>query len=558
MRLLLVIFATLLGAAQIASGRTSCQVHLEQTTSWKGVLKQTFDNSSYCAFLGVRYAEPPLGNLRFRHSVLMKPKGHQNLTTRGSMCPQLHLKLDGDEDCLFMNIYTPMVEESTREDRPPYPVLVFVHGGSYVLGHDERDIDGVDLLMDNEILVVTFNYRLYTLGFLKSDENNIAGNFGLKDQTILLRWVQQYIRYFGGDPNQVTFAGQSAGAGSVTLHLYIEQSRNLFHRMIALSGSMLAPWSFLYGGRQCIQNYLRDLPPNTLEQLRSTDFRGFLQGESWVKHTIFFGSMVVSCFIPSAEEEHQDNFTLRSPHESILQTPINPVPILISDTALEFEGLRGESDKFDLEENCPNILNDTVRSLINSTMYNFASKIVAEGEADSLAEVFQTLSNTIDLHYPTLRLVKDLSKTLDPSIPVYFQRFEFDGKFGKSRNVYYPQYLQYIIYGAMHGDDLGYIFSPYNLEEALERPQDYEKEWEVHRGTVELIANFIKYGNPTPTPSKLSNITWPPVNGKKTPNMLLNIDESFEVRPITEDIYSQQWEKVYDCLYYERCDGIEV
>ncbi|KFB40837.1 AGAP011509-PA-like protein [Anopheles sinensis] len=490
------------GAQSVSKSAEECQVNFDHASSGTGFLRQTFENSSYCTFLGVRYAEAPVGDLRFRHSVLAKPRGQRNYTAFGNRCPHFswfeNPKITGDEDCLFMNIYTPMVSDALQDDDVPlYPVLVFVHGGSYVMGWAERDIHGVDLLIDNRILVVTFNYRLYGLGFLNSPEHNISGNFGLKDQTTLLQWVQRYIRHFGGDPQQVTFAGQSAGAGSVTHHLYIEQSRGLFHRMIALSGSMLGSWSYLYEGRECIQQYLDDLSPNALEQLRTLDFRDFFPGNGWRKYSVYFASMYMPCLIPSAEDErlHRDAYTVRSPHESVLQAPITQVPMLISVTSLEFDGLlENISSEFFLGENRPNNQNDRITNLVNVTMHRFAEKLIAEDKATSRAEVFQRFANLADLHYPIFRLAVDLSQTVDPSIPVYYQRFEFDGKFGKGRNVYYTNWITEHNYGALHGDDLGYIFSPYNLKEALKRPQDFQKEWKVHRRTVELIVNFIKHG----------------------------------------------------------------
>ena len=123
--------------------------------------------------------------------------------------------------------------------------------------------------------MVTFNYRLNVLGFLKTNKFNISGNFGLKDQTTLLRWVQRYIGNFGGDPAQVTLLGHSAGAGSVTHHLYIPQSKDLFHRMIVLSGSLLASWSFMYNPRLCTESYLSDLQPKTAIEFRTRAVEDF-------------------------------------------------------------------------------------------------------------------------------------------------------------------------------------------------------------------------------------------------------------------------------------------
>uniref|UniRef100_A0A182MY40 COesterase domain-containing protein n=1 Tax=Anopheles dirus TaxID=7168 RepID=A0A182MY40_9DIPT len=145
---------------------------------------------------------------------------------------------------------------------------------------------------------------------------------------------------------------------------------------------------------------------------------------------------------------------------------------------------------------------------------------------------------------------------IDSDPPVYYQRFEYDGRFGQAKHEYYRDFLDVAEYGAMHGDDLGYIFSPYNAEQAVAQPEEFREEWRVHRWTVELMANFVKHGNPTPTRSLYSNVTWPAVNRNGSRNTYLNIDKTFELRELDDDVTLNRWEKVYNCLYYEMCDQI--
>uniref|UniRef100_A0A182K0I1 Carboxylic ester hydrolase n=1 Tax=Anopheles christyi TaxID=43041 RepID=A0A182K0I1_9DIPT len=538
----------------INSVQASCLAQYDQSATGTGVLKATFNSTPYCAYYGVRYAEPPIGNLRFRHSILHQPSGHSNYSSPGSQCAQYNNPffqdyVIGDEDCLFANIYTPDVNGSTEE--AAHPVLVFVHGGSYAIGHGEKDINGVDLLIDSGIVVVTFNYRLNVFGFLKSNRFNISGNFGLKDQTTLLRWVKHFIAIFGGDPTRVTLLGQSAGAGSVTHHLYIPQSKDLFQRMIVLSGSLLAPWSFLYETQRCTESYLNDLQPNTAEEFRTRAVGEFFIPNGTSGFAFPFASMDTPCFIPVQEQEdlQQDNFTVNAPHQSVLNPPVTKVPILLSETAREFDNQRKHIDKFRFYPNIPQNWTQLEVDEFISSVHNFTANLVAEGYANSSEYVLQQLAGFANMRYPMRRLAQHLAQTT----PTYYLRFEFDGKFGKAKHRYYPTYLSESEYGATHGDDLGYIFSPYILEQALTDVDQYREEWRVHRWTVELIANFIKHGNPTPTPSKLSNITWPPLNGNVSANTYLNIDKTFEIREFQDDRVLQYWVKVYNCLYYKVC-----
>src|SRR6202022_5192864 len=138
---------------------------------------------------------------------------------------------------LFLNVYA---KSTHGDDGDGLPVLVWIHGGGYTQG-DGRGFDGTKLAQDG-VVVVTLNYRLGALGFLAhpalaSQPGGPAGNYGLMDQQAAPRWVQRNIRRLGGDPENVTIAGQSAGALSVLANLISPGSRGLFERAIVQSGS---------------------------------------------------------------------------------------------------------------------------------------------------------------------------------------------------------------------------------------------------------------------------------------------------------------------------------
>jgi len=190
-------------------------------------------------FLGLPYAAPPTGNLRWRAPQPTAAwTGVRDATTFGPSCPQAPSPFappgQFSEDCLYLNVYTP----AARSSFGGRPVLVWIHGGG--LEQDgARDYDGTKLAADG-VVVVTINYRLGALGFLAHPalaSHGAAGNYGLMDQQAALRWVQRNIARFGGDPGNVTIAGQSAGGLSVLAQMVSPGARGLFQRAIVQSGT---------------------------------------------------------------------------------------------------------------------------------------------------------------------------------------------------------------------------------------------------------------------------------------------------------------------------------
>lgn len=122
------------------------------------------------------------------------------------------------------------------------PVMVFIHGGYFMSGSSNPY--RAEYFMDEDVVLVTFNYRVGSFGFLNTGDDILRGNQGMKDQVLAMRWVQANIRNFGGDPGRVTVFGSSAGAASVHYHLLSRMSRGLFQRAISQSGTAIKVWSF--------------------------------------------------------------------------------------------------------------------------------------------------------------------------------------------------------------------------------------------------------------------------------------------------------------------------
>src|SRR5215831_2741610 len=196
-------------------------------------------NGAVDEFLGIPYAAPPVGALRWQPpQPAASWSGVRDATQFAPHCPQLATpfgQASTSEDCLYLNVFTPSHQHAGAQ----FPVMVWMHGGALVTG-ESNDYDPT-ALADDGTTVVTINYRLGALGFLAhpalADANGQSGDYGLMDQQAALRWVQRNIASFGGNPHDVTVFGESAGGLSTLSQVASPQARGLFERAIVESGS---------------------------------------------------------------------------------------------------------------------------------------------------------------------------------------------------------------------------------------------------------------------------------------------------------------------------------
>ncbi|KAM4833753.1 cocaine esterase-like [Thomomys bottae] len=206
-------------------------------------------------FLGIPFAKPPVGPLRFAPPEPPEPwSGVRDGTSHPAMCLQdadkmrelamtvLNLTLPHtpvSEDCLYLSIYSP----AHAHEGSHLPVMVWIHGGALTIGMASL-YDGSRLAAFENLVVVTIQYRLGVPGFFSTGDQHATGNWGYLDQVAALRWVQQNIAHFGGNPDRVTIFGQSAGGISVSSHVVSPMSQGLFHGAIMESGVALVPIFF--------------------------------------------------------------------------------------------------------------------------------------------------------------------------------------------------------------------------------------------------------------------------------------------------------------------------
>ncbi|XP_053983279.1 acetylcholinesterase-like isoform X1 [Hylaeus anthracinus] len=207
------------------------------------------------AWFGIPYAQKPLGPLRFRHPrPAERWSGILNATTLPNSCVQILDTVFGDfpgatmwnpntplsEDCLYVNVVAPRPRPTNAA------VLVWIFGGGFYSGSATLDVyDHKTLVSEENVILVSMQYRVASLGFLYFGTSDVPGNAGLFDQLMALEWVRDNIAAFGGNPDNVTLFGESAGAVSVSMHLLSPLSRHLFNQAIMQSGSPTAPWAII-------------------------------------------------------------------------------------------------------------------------------------------------------------------------------------------------------------------------------------------------------------------------------------------------------------------------
>ncbi|KAK6486928.1 neuroligin-4 [Huso huso] len=298
-------------------------------------------------YLGVPYASPPTGERRFQPPEPPSSwTGIRNATRFAAVCPQyledrfllndmlpvwftasldtvVNYVQDQNEDCLYLNIYVPtedgantkkQADDITNNDRGEdedihdenglKPVMVYIHGGSYMEGTGNM-IDGSILASYGNVIVITLNYRLGVLGFLSTGDQAAKGNYGLLDQIQALRWIKENIQTFKGDPKRVTIFGSGAGASCVSLLTLSHYSEDLFQKAIIQSGTALSSWAVNYQPAKYTRMLAEKVGCNMLdtidlvECLRNKNYKELIeQYITPAKYHIAFGPVIDGDVIP--------------------------------------------------------------------------------------------------------------------------------------------------------------------------------------------------------------------------------------------------------------------
>uniref|UniRef100_A0A8D2JSY9 Carboxylic ester hydrolase n=1 Tax=Sciurus vulgaris TaxID=55149 RepID=A0A8D2JSY9_SCIVU len=459
-------------------------------------------------FLGVPFAKPPLGSLRFAPPQPAEPwSSVKNTTSYPPMCSQdavagqrvsdlltnrkENVPLKFSEDCLYLNIYTPA--DLTKRSR--LPVMVWIHGGGLVVG-GASTYDGLVLSALENVVVVTIQYRLGIWGFFSTGDEHCPGNWGHLDQVAALRWVQDNIANFGGNPGSVTIFGESAGGESVSVLVLSPLAKNLFHRAISESGVALTPG--LVG---------KDIKP-VAEKIAIT---------AGCKTTT--SAVMVHCLRQKTEEELLETtlkmkfFSLdlfedprkrypvlttvvdgvvlpKAPEEILAEKNFNTVPYILGINKQEFGWyIPTQMMGFPLSEDTLDQQTATALLWKSYPLINISEELTTEATEEYLGrtddpvkkkELFLDLMGDVMFCVPSVIVARGHRGA---GAPTYMYEFQYRPSFASDTR---PKTVI-----ADHGDDVYSVFGIPFLKEGAS-----EEETNLSRMVMRFWANFARKGNP--------------------------------------------------------------
>ncbi|KAL4715845.1 hypothetical protein ACJJTC_014577 [Scirpophaga incertulas] len=511
----------------------------------KGKKCQTENNKEFFVFKGIPYAKPPVGDLRF--SVPVPPEsweGIRDATQDCNICAQfdkLTQNVIGDEDCLYLNVYTPTL---SNNDSGPLPVMVFIHGGGFLFGHGTDDsAHGPDYLIEKNVVVVSFNYRLGIFGFLCLDHKDAPGNMGLRDQVLALKWVQKNIKIFNGDPENVTVFGFSAGGASIEYLILSPMAKGLFHKCIAQSGSSLLPWAHSRKIKALAHKLVQGKAINDDEQLLK-----HLKGMSAKELVLVSTQAIISNFwrggihfgfVPTVETSGQwETFLDENPYDLLSQGKLMKVPYIAGvcsrEGLLTLPHAAERLANLCKDKNFIDFLHFDVDNTEKTELQNKLKQIYLEsdqtyGGSDAFAIDFFSDVDFFGGGFVSMTLIAKATS------PVYFYEFAYDGGLNYLKKKYNINKE-----GACHGDDGGYLIKSNVLGGPIS-----ETDKIVRKRLVEMWTNFARCGDPTPIVNDLITTKWEPI--AETGIVFMYIDDKLTMKE-EKDLYPTR-AKLYKELY---------
>lgn len=428
--------------------------------------------------------------------------GVRNCTKHGSVCPQFNpisaIYTPGSEDCLFLNVYSPNIKSESL-----YPVIVFIHGGANMFGSGDSDTYGPDYFIEKDVVVVTFNYRLAALGFLSLGNEDVPGNAAYKDQVLALKWVQENIVSFGGDPDSVTILGDTAGGQSVTLHMMSPLSKGLFRRGISMSGSPTCDYGITSYPERRAQVLGKLL--NCTDVENQSELLTCLQKISYdalftVNPTVMASETITKVlfkmedFAPVIEKKTGNNFLTEEYYDMLKNGNVNKdVDFMIGYSKKEavllidiyFDSLLNQYDRyremFVPSEILIKCTQDTILEVANRIKkYYFGKKKVT---VDNIVPFVNYASNA-SIVYHAQRFV---NKWVTWGQNTFFFKF---GSFTRW-NTYGQAGTKYGMGEAAHFDFSNYIFYPTSLDWVVDTESS---EYKSSQDIVTALTNFAKTG----------------------------------------------------------------
>ncbi|XP_049887141.1 esterase FE4-like [Pectinophora gossypiella] len=493
------------------------------------------------AFYGIPYATAPTGPNKFKAPLPAPLSLHTfEAVDKTIICPQIEMPftkgMKAQEDCLIANVFVPDTKETKL------PVVVYIHGGAFYMGFGNM-ITPVNLVLTKRVIAVTINYRVGVQGFLCLGTRDAPGNAGLKDQVAALTWVKRNIANFGGNTDDITIAGYSAGSSSVTLLAISNLAKGLFNKVIAESGSVLGVTVVmdpLENAKTCakILNFTDVDDVYALEEFyKSSPIEVFTKCaiEDRTDTSLLFG--------PCVERDTPEQVFLKDAPINILKEgKLEPVPMLYGFSNMEglfrlplFELWKNKMNanfaeflpsdlKFNTEEQKQEVAM-TVKK------FYFGDKPVSEDNVLSYIDYF----GDITFGYPMLRALDMYTQTGFDQVYLYEYEFVDEDT---------PVVPHTEVRGATHCSQTAAVLDGKDIH--IKDEQNFTEEYKDMKKLMRsLWTNFIKTGNPTPPGSELPS--WSAVGAGRSPHMLLTLPPRMrgELLPTRarfwDDIYSRYY-----------------
>jgi para-nitrobenzyl esterase len=477
-------------------------------------------------YLGIPYALPPTGNMRWKEPQL-PICSHEviDCTKYASAAPQItenngplknyeNINSSCNEDCLYLNIFSPVKKEKKL------PVLFWLHGGGLIIGSGSNKLFDGSNLAKHGIIVVTINYRLGALGFMthkqlaKESKHNSSGNYGLLDQIAALKWVKNNIEKFNGDPDNITLSGQSAGGICSSILASSPLCKNIISKVIILSATeetmqLVMPDSYgtidsVYKNTEKLIDRLK-IETDDILALRNIEY------ENIVKHTEHFDCIFHK---PPEFQPVEDNYVLAEGglNKAFAEKTIPYIPTIIGFT--QDDGSLFAADLTLAEYQT--WLKKTFKGKLYKSILNKFPAAEKSQVPENISKIFKMFAFIL----PTMRFADYMSEF--SNVYVYSFNRKNDTQLGKD-------------YGVAHTSELPYIFGNLDLV-GINNNADKNISEDIMRYWI----NFIKTG----TPNGNNTVTWPEFH--KNNRKIIYLDSENSVGPLPEEKNSEYFNSIWN------------
>lgn len=531
--------------------RKSFKTHIIQTQYGpiKGARRISCWNEPFYSYEKIPFAKPPVGNLRFKDPVPPNSwKKPLNCTKEAPMPRQVNVvmkNVEGNEDCLYLNVFT-----NDPDSRKPRPVMVWIYGGGFVSGTTSKNFYSPDYFMSENVVLVSIAYRVSILGFLslKDPSLGIPGNAGLKDQIMALKWVRDNIANFGGDPNNVTVFGESAGGASVHYLMLSDQAKGLFHRAIMMSGSALTPWALVPPNNWVYRLAQRMGFKGELTDRHVLDFFMKAKSGDLVKHDSKLlnkeeiRNLILFASGPVIEPYVNENCVIpKHPRLMARDAWGKDVPVIIGGNSFEglfcFPDVKKHPWKLETFKNGEYLVPLELNLDRDSAKCKeLGLRLLKEHFANQKPTLFPYL-NLLSYKYFWHGLHRTLlSRAKYAKAPTFLYRFDFDSPtFNHARIICCGKRRR----GVSHADDLSYLF--YNAIAHDLRPGSAE--YKTIKSLVGMWTQFAETGDPNI--ESVTTNAWQPIRNDET-FKCLNISYKISFIDLPESKSLEVWDSLYE------------